>query len=241
MSCTAVILAAGSDTMNGSDIPNPFVIVEDKPVLVYTLEVFQRHPQIDGIQLACLKGWEQVAFAYAKQYNISKLRGVTEGGKTIQETIRNGLESLADELQADDLVVIHDGVRPLLEESVLTDTIMVAAEKGNAISSMPNNEQVFVADENDPSVTRQFVPREKIRRVTTPQAYRFGELLDAYRYAFGHHIGIDGPSYANTLFADLGKTLYFSAGSDKNIKLNTEENVSIFEACLKSGGNPGLK
>ena len=154
MSCTAVILAAGSDTMNGSDIPNPFVIVEDKPVLVYTLEVFQRHPQIDGIQLVCLKGWEQVAFAYAKQYNISKLRGVTEGGKTIQETIRNGLESLADELQADDLVVIHDGVRPLLEESVLTDTIMVAAEKGNAISSMPNNEQVFVADENDPSVTR---------------------------------------------------------------------------------------
>ncbi len=227
--------------MNGSDIPNPFVIVEDKPVLVYTLEVFQRHPQIDGIQLVCLKGWEQVAFAYAKQYNISKLRGVTEGGKTIQETIRNGLESLADELQADDLVVIHDGVRPLLEESVLTDTIMVAAEKGNAISSMPNNEQVFVADENDPSVTRQFVPREKIRRVTTPQAYRFGELLDAYRYAFGRHIGIDGPSYANTLFADLGKTLYFSAGSDKNIKLNTEENVSIFEACLKSGGNPGLK
>ena len=241
MSCTAIILAAGSDTMNGSDVPNPFVIVDDKPVLAYTLEVFERHPQIDGILPVCLKGWEQVALAYAKQYNITKLRGIAEGGKTIQETIRNGLEALAGELREDDLVVIHDGIRPLLEESVLTDTIMVAAEKGNAVSSMPNNEQVFVADENDPSVTRQFVPREKIRRVTTPQAYRFGELLEAYRTAFERHIGIDGTSYANTLFADLGKTLYFSAGSDKNIKLNTEENVSIFEAYLKSGRIRGLK
>ena len=241
MSCTAVILAAGSDTVNGSGVPTPFVIVDDKPVLVYTLEVFERHPQIDGILLVCLGGWEQVAAAYAKQYNISKLRGVVKGGETIQETIRNGLEALEGRLGEDDLVAIHDGIRPLLEESVLTDAITLAAEKGNAVSSMPNNEQVFVVDEENPTVTRKFVPREQIRRVISPQVYHFGELLDAYRTAFQRHIGIDGPAYADTLFADLGKTLYFSAGSDKNIKLNTEENVSIFEAYLNCDRISGLK
>ena len=241
MGCTAIILAAGQETVRDTNVPKPFINVFDKPVLIYTLEVFEHHPQIDAIELACLGGWEQVAQAYAKQYNISKLKWIIPGGETIQETIRKGLESLKDELAEDDIVVIHDGIRPLVEESVLTDAILVAAEKGNAISSMPNNEQVFVVNEQDPKTTKQFIPRETIRRVTTPQAYHFKELYDAYAYAFEHRIGIEGPSYADTLFADLGKALYFSAGSDKNIKLNTEENVSIFEACLKSGGNPGLK
>ena len=241
MGCTAIILAAGQETVRDTNVPKPFINVFDKPVLIYTLEVFEHHPQIDAIELVCLGGWEQVAQAYAKQYNISKLKWIIRGGETIQETIRKGLESLKDELAEDDIVVIHDGIRPLVEESVLTDAILVAAEKGNAISSMPNNEQVFVVNEQDPKTTKQFIPRETIRRVTTPQAYHFGELYDAYAYAFEHRIGIEGPSYADTLFADLGKALYFSAGSDKNIKLNTEEDLGIFEAYLNRDKDLWLK
>ncbi len=241
MSCVAIVLAAGQDTVRDTNVPKPFLNVFDKPVLMYTLEVFERHPMIDAIELVCLKGWEQVAAAYAKQYNISKLKWITTGGASIQETIKNGLDALKEELQSEDMVIIHDGIRPLLEESVLTDVIMVAAEKGNAVSSIPNNEQVFVVNKLNPSTTRQFIPRETIRRVTSPQAYHFGELYEAYRYAFQMQVGIDGPSYSDTLFADLGKKLFFSAGSDKNIKLNTEEDLSIFEAYLSRDRDLWLK
>jgi len=241
MGCVAVILAAGHETAQDSNVPKPFINVFDKPVLIYTLEVFEHHPQIDAIELVCLSGWEQVAQAYAKQYNISKFKWVVRGGETIQETIRNGLNGLKNDLMDKDIVIIHDGIRPLVDESVLTDTIQIAMKKGNAISSMPNNEQVFVVNENDPKTTRQFIPRETIRRVTTPQAYHFKELYDAYEYAFEYQIGIEGPSYADTLFADLGKPLYFSAGSDKNIKLNTEEDLGIFEAYLNRDKDLWLK
>ena len=193
------------------------------------------------MELICLKGWTEIARAFAKQYNISKLQWITEGGDTIQKTIYNGLERLKGELGPEDLVIIHDGIRPLLEESVLTDVIQVAAEKGNAVSSMPNNEQVFVVNMEDPKTTKQFIPRETIRRVTTPQAYRYGEVAEAYEYAFRNGIGISGASYADTLFADLGKRLYFCAGSDKNIKLNTEEDLEIFEAYLKRDKDLWLK
>lgn len=241
MSCVAIILAAGQETIGTENIPKPFVNVFDKPVLMHTLEVFEHNPQVDYIELVCLKGWTEIARAYAKQYNIKKLKSIVTGGETIQETIYNGLLGLEDILQNKDIVIIHDGIRPLVEDAVLTDVIQIAKEKGNAISSMPNNEQVFVVDENEPKTTKQFIPRETIRRVSTPQAYCYGELLEAYKYAFANNIGIFGPSYADTLYADLGKKLFFSAGSDKNIKMNTEDDLGIFEAYLNRDKDLWLK
>lgn len=241
MSCVALILAAGQETIGADNMPKPFVSVQDKPVLMYTLEVFEQNPLVDSIRLVCIDGWSAIARAYAKQYNIGKLNGIVSGGETVQETIFNGLQSLQSELSEDDLVIIHDGIRPLVEDSVLNDVIKIAMEKGNAVSSMPNNEQVFVVNENDPHTTDRFIPRETIRRVSTPQAYHYGELMEAYRYAFENNLGIIGPQYADTLFADLGKTLYFSAGSDKNIKMNTEEDLGIFEAYLGRNKDLWLK
>lgn len=241
MSCVALILAAGQETIGTDNMPKPFVSVRDKPVLIYTLEVFEQNPLVDSIRLVCLDGWTEIARAYARQYNIGKLSGIVTGGETVQETIYKGLQSLKEELSDDDFVVIHDGIRPLVEDSVLNDVIKIAAEKGNAVSSMPNNEQVFVVNSDDPRTTVQFIPRETIKRVSTPQAYHFGELLEAYEYAFSHQLGIVGHQYADTLFADLGKKLYFSAGSDKNIKMNTEEDLGIFEAYLSRNKDLWLK
>lgn len=228
----AIVIAAGQDTIGSENIPKPFVNVFDKPVLVYTLEVFESNPQIDFVELVCLEGWSEIAKAYAKQFNISKLKDVIIGGKTVQESIYNGLRALEGELDRDDIVIIHDGIRPMIETAVLTDVIKVASEKGNGISSMPNNEQVFVVNCENPEVTNQFIPRETIRRVTTPQAYRYGELLGVYKIGFEKQIGIYGPTYADTLYVDLGKELFFAAGSNKNIKINSEEEIHIFEAYL---------
>ncbi len=231
----AIIIAGGSGRRMGMDIPKQFINVYDKPVLIYTLECFERNPNVDAIEVVCIDGWLDVVWAYAKQFNITKLKWVIKGGTTGQESIRNGVFNLEKEASDDDIIIIHDGVRPLLDNEVLTDVIIKCKKYGNAVSSMPYNEQIFII--NDETTTKQYIPRETLRRVVTPQAYKFKKLDDSYHKAFEENIGIMGSSYTNTMMVDLGETLYFAAGSDKNIKLTTKENLEIFKAYLKGENN----
>ena len=173
----AIIIAGGSGSRMGQDIPKQFINVYDKPVLIYTLESFQRHPQIDAIEVVCLDGWHDILWAYARQFNIDKLKWVVSGGKTGQESIRNGVYNLEDKAAPDDIIIVHDGIRPLVESSVLTDVISKCRQYGNAVTSLPYNEQIFVVASDDETTTTSFIPRETLRRVSTPQAYRF-DLLD---------------------------------------------------------------
>lgn len=226
----AIIIAGGSGSRMGQDIPKQFLNVYDKPVLIYTLESFQKHPGIDAIEVVCIQGWHEVLWAYAKQYGISKLKWVVAGGASGQESIRNGVYNLEDKCTADDIVVIHDGIRPLVEPEVLTDVIVKCKQYGNAVSSMPYNEQIFVID--DEQSTTQFIPRETLRRVVTPQAYLFQKLDAAYHKAFEEQIGIYGSAYTNTMMVELGERLYFASGSDKNIKLTTPDDLELFKAYL---------
>ena len=234
----AIVIAGGSGTRMGLDIPKQFVNIYDKPVIIYTLEGFERHPMIDEIEVVCIDGWHDVLKAYARQFCITKLKRVVSGGKTGQESIRNGVFALEGYLSDDDTVIIHDGIRPLVDKEVLTDVIVTCRKYGNAVTSMPYNEQIFVVD--DELSTVKYIPRETIRRVATPQAYKFGKLDKAYHEAFEKKIGIYGSSYTNTMMADLGERLYFAAGSDKNIKLTTRDDLELFKAYLKTedgGGN----
>ena len=223
----------------GQDIPKQFINVYDKPVIVYTLEAFQKHPQIDAIQVVCIDGWHDILKAYAKQFGITKLRDVVSGGASAQESIRNGVYSLEGVCNPDDLIIVHDGVRPLVEDSVLSDVIIKAKEYGNAVTSMPYNEQIFkIYDEKS---TKEYIPRDTLRRVSTPQAYKFDKLISSYKKAFAENIGIGPSSYTNTMMVELGETLYFAAGSDKNIKLTTKDNLEMFKAFLKMDKDDWLK
>ncbi len=235
----AIIIAGGSGHRMGQDIPKQFINVYDKPVLIYTLEGFQKHPQIDAIEVVCLDGWHDVLWAYAKQFGIDKLKWVISGGATGQESIRNGVYNLEGKAADDDIVIIHDGIRPLVDETVLTDVILKAQKYGNAVTSLPYNEQIFVVD--DEISTTKYIPRETLRRVSTPQAYRFGLLDSRYHEAFEKKIGIYGSSYTNTMMVELGERLYFAAGSDKNIKLTTKDDLEMFKAYLKSDKDNWLK
>ncbi len=239
MANVALLIAGGSGSRMGQDIPKQFISVYDKPVLIYTLEGFQKHPQIDAIEVVCIDGWHEVLWAYAKQFNISKLKWVISGGETCQESIRNGVFNLEGEVSDDDIVIIHDGIRPLVDETVLTDVILKAQQYGNAVTSLPYNEQIFVLD--DEKSTVKYIPRETLRRVSTPQAYRFGKLDWGYHEAFEKEIGIYGSSYTNTMMVELGERLYFAAGSDKNIKLTTKDDLEMFKAYLKSDKDNWLK
>lgn len=217
----------------GLDIPKQFVEVEGKPVLFYTLEGFQKHPMVDEIVLVCIDGWQEDVRRWAELYGITKLSEIVTGGETVQESIRNGVFSLEGRCQPEDTIVIHDGIRPLVDPTVLTDVVEKCREFGNAVTSLPYNEQIFLVDTQDASTTAEYIPRETLRRVSTPQAYRFDLIDKAYHDAFEKEIGIYGSSYTNTMMVDLGVKLHFAKGSDKNIKLTTPGDLEWFKVYIK--------
>lgn len=241
MKVVAIIVAGGVGSRMNQNIPKQFLNVNNKPVLVYTIENFQNHPEIDEIGVVCIDGWHEVVKVYAAQFNISKLKWIISGGKTVQESIKAGVDKLNSECAADDIVVIHDGVRPLVDETALSDVLKVCREHGNGIPALPYNEQIFKVSDDISDTTTEYIPRETIRRVATPQAYQYKLLKESYDKAFEEKVGIYGSSYTNTMMVELGIRLYFAKGSDKNIKLTTLEDLEIFSAYLKTKKEKWLK
>jgi 2-C-methyl-D-erythritol 4-phosphate cytidylyltransferase len=227
----ALIIAGGTGKRAQQEIPKQFVDIDGKPILVYTLESFQVHPDIHAIELVCLDGWQETIRSYAQEFKLSKLKWITTGGETGQESIRNGVFDLYNHCNEDDIVIIHDGIRPVIEKAVVSDCIRVCGQFGNAVSSLPYNEQIFKTA--DGLTSTEYIPRETLRRVQTPQAYRLEKLYNCYKKAFENEIGIYGSSYTNTMMVELGETLHFAACSDKNIKITTADDIEIFRAMLK--------
>ncbi len=235
----AVIVAGGVGARMGLDIPKQFVripieyqgkIIEDKEVLSYTLDAFEKHHLIDEIVVVTLDEYRDHVLEDARINNTTKLKTIVTGGATVQESIRNGIFSLEGYANEDDVIIIHDGVRPIVDTDVLTDVINVCIEKGNAVTSLPYNEQICLINENDENVTSEYINRNKLRRVSTPQAYKYGALDEAYHIAFDKEIGIYPPSYTNNMMVDLGYSLNFSNGSEKNIKLTTPDDIITFKS-----------
>lgn len=229
----AIIIAGGVGARTNQQIPKQFINVMDKPIIIYTLEKFQRSEQIDAIEVVCLQGWEEILKAYANQYGITKLKWVIPGGTSSQESIYYGLMGLKRICTEDDIVIIHDGIRPMVEQYVLKSCIDVCKINGNGITALPVYEQIFVVNTNE--TTNEYILRDKLRILQTPQAYRYKLIYDAYQQGYENQVGFHGSSYANTLMADLGKTLYFSEGSTKNIKITTKDDIDIFKAMLSKG------
>lgn len=228
----ALVIAGGRGERMGAEVPKQFVEVEGKCVLVYTLEAFERHAGVDAVMLVLIDGWETRVRAMLARYGLTKVRWIVPGGESAQESIRNGVFALADVCANDDIVIVHDGIRPIVEAAVIDDVIATARRFGNAVSAMPYNEQIFVVSPDDPSVTDRYIPRETLRRVSTPQAYRFDLLNAKYHEAFEKGIGIRGSAYANTMMVELGVRLHFAAGSDRNLKLTTPGDIEIFRGML---------
>lgn len=228
----AIIIAGGIGARTGQQVPKQFIHVLDKPIIIYTLEKFQKSSEIDAIEVVCLTGWEEILRAYALQYGIAKLKWIVPGGTSSQESIYQGLIKLQNECGEDDIVVVHDGIRPMVEEWILKSCIESCKKNGNGITALPVYEQVFRAE--DEEKTNSYIPREQLRILQTPQAYKYGMILNAYREGFSKNIGLHASSYANTLMADLGYPLYFSEGSTKNIKITTKDDVEIFKAMLRA-------
>ncbi len=232
-----LLIAGGSGARMHQDIPKQFLTVNEKPVIVYTLEAFQNHPEIDEIAVVCIEGWEQVLWAYAKQFNITKLHYVVSGGKNGQDSIRNGVFELEKHFAPKDLVLIHDAIRPMVSSEIISDNIRVAREYGNAITVIPCAEAMIQTE--DSVMSTGSYPRDRLKRTQTPQAFHIGDICDLHRRAL--KAGITNSVASCTLKIEMGEQVYFSCGSEKNIKLTTVEDIDIFKALLVAKRSDWLK
>lgn len=232
-----LIIAGGSGTRMNQDIPKQFLTVNEKPVIVYTMEAFQKHDEIDVIAVVCINGWENVLEAYAKQFNITKLKHIILGGDCGQASIRNGVYELEKYYSSDDIVLIHDAIRPMVSEKIISDCIIKTKEYGCAITTIPCAEAMLETD-NQISSEGSY-PRNNLKRTQTPQAFFIKRICDLHRRAVKR--GITDSVASCTLMIEMGEKVYFSQGSEKNIKLTTVEDIDIFKALLLAKRSEWLK
>ena len=227
----ALIIAGGVGARMGQDIPKQFINVYDKPVIIYTMEAFQKHPDIDAIEVVCVDDWQGALLAYTKQFGIAKLENIVSGGKNGQDSIRNGLYDIATRHNdKDDIVLVHDAIRPMIGQEVITDNIRVCREYGNAITVVPCTAAMLKT--YDSLSTEEQVPRDNLKITQTPQAFFIDDLVSAHKEALSK--GITNSVASCTMYIELGRKLYMSTGSEKNLKLTTVEDIEIFKALLNA-------
>jgi len=237
-----MLIAGGKGIRTNQDIPKQFLNIHDKPVIVYTMQAFQKHPEIDAILVVCIDGWQEMLKAYAHQFNITKLENIVEGGADGQESIRRGVVWLTEHCSGDDVVVIHDAIRPLvtddLSQEIISNCIAECRLHGSAITVIPCAEAMLLRSESLNS-SSALISRETLARTQTPQGFHLGKLLWAHEEAGKR--GIRNSTASCTLMVELGEEVHFCPGSEKNIKITTTEDIEIFKALLMAKKDDWLK
>lgn len=233
----ALIIAGGAGERMGQDIPKQFLTVNEKPVIIYTLEAFQKHPRIDEIDVVCIDGWEKTLSAYAKQFGIDKLNKIFPGGTNGQSSIRSGVTGLQEDHDGGDIVLIHDAIRPMVSEDIISDCLIKTEQYGCAITVIPCAEAMLTTENGESS--QESFPRDNLKRTQTPQGFRLKQLIQIHKEALEK--GITNSIASCTLMVELGYPVYFSMGSEKNIKLTTVEDLDIFKALLATKRAEWLK
>ena len=233
----ALIIAGGVGARMGQDIPKQFLNVCDKPVIVYTMECFQNHPDIDGIVVVCLDGWHEMVKSYAKQFGIAKLDSVISGGKTGFESIVLGTKEVERLYGGDSLILVHDAIRPNLSKEIISENIRVCHEKGNAITCIPCQEAMLFTEDREES--RKSINRDNLLRTQTPQTFFVKDLRKVQEEAISK--GVVNTVASCTLMIEMGYSVYKAWGSEKNVKLTTPDDIEIFKALLSAKKDEWIK
>ena len=225
---TVLITAAGIGSRTQQFIPKQFLSLKDKPILVYTLEKFQKCDEIDLIAVVCLKGWESYLDACVKQFGLSKVKYIFNGGATGFDSITNGVFGLEEVLNEDDIILIHDGNRPGVSDSIIKDCIKNAKEHDISITKIPATEVVFdvTTSESNPVVLN----RDYLYRTQTPHAIKYGKCLSLYKKA--KEDDLTNVVALCSLASYYKMPLYFNDGSEKNFKITTKDDIDLFKGLL---------
>ena len=227
---TAMILAGGVGSRVGAERPKQFVEVCGKPILAYTIEIYQKNPQVEAIEIVCHADWIDYLKEMIENYDLSKVKWITHGGETFQKSVINGMEYLKDKLDVDDIVMIHYGAAPFSSQQIVTDGIKVCQEHGMSVSCTPCFQLMGSDDGNGES--KRWINRDKQVEICWPQSFKYGYLADIYKRAEEKGLLETVEPHTTSLMYALGDTIYQSYGNQTNIKITTKEDLELFEGYV---------
>lgn len=233
----AMILAGGVGKRVGAGIPKQFIEILGKPILAYTIEAFEKHPGIDVIEVVCHKDWKDYLHEMVKKFHLSKVRLITDGGETFQESVLNGINYLEGKISRDDIVLVHFGASPFIQEYIISDCIRVCEEKGNAISTidyflLSGFKHSTKSVEDPDNYTEEYIDRDTVACMNSPHAFKYGFVKDLYDKAILTGVINEVEPHTTTLMYKMGKKIYFAKGSQTNIKITKKEDLDLFEGYV---------
>lgn len=226
-----ILLAGGIGQRMGAGVPKQFIEVNGKPIICYPLEIMQKHSMVDAIEVVCVENFIDNMWSIVRQNGFDKVKWITAGGTSCQESTWNGLKNLKGELDEEDVILIHMSSYPLANEEIITSCIESAEENGNGCTARPILFSAYFTE--DRKTTVQQIDRDKLMLCTVPYAFRYGECSELYDRAFSEGRGVTGNVFTNTLYCDYGKRIYFTRDSGTNIKVTTPEDIKIMETFLR--------
>lgn len=226
----AIILAGGVGSRLGADRPKQFIEILGKPILVYTLEKFQNNSNIDAIEVVCVESHLSYMQELIAKYNLDKVKWIVKGGKDFQHSVMNGVNNLKNVLTKNDNVVIHFGASPFVSDEIINDSIRVCNEKGNAISTTPF--YVLSGIKNEDGSSTQYINRDTIACMSSPHTFNYWLIYNMYDKAVKEKIIETVEPHTTTLMYKMGIPIYFSKGSQTNIKITTKEDLKLFEGYV---------
>ena len=224
----ALILAGGIGSRTQQSIPKQFISVNDKPIIIHTLEKFQNCDDINGIVVCCLEGWELCLETYAKQFGVSKLINIVTGGKSRLDSIEIGINKISEFASDSDIIVVHDGIRPCVENEIIVDSIKTAKDKKIAVAYLHMADTVYVT--NDFKSSKESYNRENLARGQTPVSVQYKYAIEVLDKVKSNNLNAGG--CIATAVLSVGDKIYGSLGSEKNIKITTKEDIDLFKAII---------
>ena len=224
-----ILLAGGIGSRVGSDIPKQFIEVLGKPVIAYTMERFQQHKEIDAIELVCVDGFQESLRKMAESQGITKVVNIVTGGKDYEHSIINGVEGLKGMAKPNDVVMIHWAAAPFVSDDLISDSIRVCKEKGNAICACP---AYLLYGANNGDHADSIINRDSFRVLTAPHSFLYKNIVRMYEMVEEQHLFDRVEAHTTTLMAELGIPIYFSKGNQTNIKITTKEDLELFEGYV---------
>lgn len=215
--------------MNSRSKPKQFLEVHGKPIIIYTLEHFEYHDQIDEITVVCIRDWIEELKGMLKRYSITKVTEIVAGGKTGHDSIFLGLLSMKGKVKDDDTILIHDGVRPLINSALITQNVETVKEKGNAITAEPVRESVVVSA--DGSYITDVPPRSQMYVAKAPQSFHYGAILKLYERAEADGIKSIDPSHLCSIYRE---PMHMVMSTANNIKITEPADYYIFRALYEA-------
>ena len=226
---TAIILAGGVGSRVGAKRPKQFVEVLDKPVLAYTIEIFESHPEIDAIEIVCHKLWKTYLEEIILKYGYKKVKWIVDGGDTFQDSVINGVNSLKDKISRKDYVLIQYGAAPFTSKEIVTDVVRVMKEKGSSVTGTPCYQLLGSRDGN---ISKKWVDRDLYVQIACPYGFEYGYLLDVYKRAEKRGLIEKIEPHTTSLIYALGDELNLAYGDQTNIKITTREDIDLFEGYV---------